>query len=111
MTYISGRADVGNIEHYKSQFERAREYMNKTVFMYDKAGESVYTLLDLYEGVKVLKDLSDYMQYEELEDRMKIVKKCDRLYLLKGWENDDMCRFEHIVAKAYGKPITYSKKF
>jgi hypothetical protein len=112
MIYVSGRVDVSNIEHYRSQYEQAKEYLRIGM-----TGRSVYedrdifTLIQLYDDVKRTKDLSDYSMGEELDARIEIVKKCSRLYLLMGWEVDDMCRVESIVAKANGIPVTYSKKF
>ena len=109
MIYVSGRVDINNIDHYRSQFEQAKEYLMNDVRVYEDS--TVTTWIEWLDGVMKHIDILDYTMCRELEDRIEIVKHCNRLYLLKGWEQDDMCRLEHTVAKAYSIPITYSKKF
>lgn len=112
MIYVSGRVDINNIDHYRSQFEQAKEYLAHAIYGVPVYGDGeVTTWVEWLDGVMKHIDLSNYMMNTELEDRIRLVKSCGRLYLLKGWEQDDMCRLEHTVAKAYNIPITYSKKF
>ena len=109
MIYVSGRVDIDNIDHYRSQFESARDYLLHGVWVYED--QYVFTLIDLYNNVMCDRQIEDYMMHEELEDRIGLIKKCDKVYMLLGWEQDDMCRVEHTFAKAYNKKIIYSKKF
>ena len=112
MIYVSGRVDVNNIDHYRSQFEQAKEYLAHAIYGVPVYGDAdIFILLQLYDNVLCDRNIEDYMLYEELENRVELVKKCSRVYFLKGWEQDDMCRVEHMFAKAYNIPITYSKKF
>lgn len=109
MIYVSGRLRADNLDHYRSQFQSAKDYLIHDVWVYEDS--SIYTLVQLYDDVLANKDLSDYLMQDELEDRVNMVKKCDCVYFLIGWEYDDMCRVEHTFAKAYRKRIVYSKKF
>lgn len=109
MIYVSGRVDVDNIDHYRSQFESAKDYLLHDVWVYED--QNVVTLIDLYNNVSRIKPIDDFMMSEELEHRVRLVKDCDKIYMLLGWEQDDMCRVEHTFAKAYNKKIIYSKKF
>ena len=106
MIYVSGRVDIKNLDHYKAQFDSAKEYLIHGVWVYEDS--AVTTLTDVYAEREPLDELS---MIEEVEMRILLVKSCDRLYLLQGWEVDEMCRMEHTIAKAYGIPVTYSKKF
>lgn len=106
MIYVSGRVDIKKLDHYKAQFESAKEYLIHDVWIYED--NAVTTLTDVYTEHEPLDELS---MIDEIEMRILLAKSCDRLYLLQGWEVDEMCRMEHTIAKAYGKPVTYSKKF
>lgn len=110
MIYVSGRIDQTRLDHYKSQFLQAKEYLEKDVQVYED--RSVVTLWDDLDAMRYhLQDLSKFKMNEELELRVARVMACEKLYLLIGWEYDDMCRLEHTYAKAYGKRIIYSRKF
>lgn len=106
MIYISGRLNVDNIDHYRSQFLQAEEYLKKDVTLYQDR-----EIRSLYNQLSEVPDLSELSMCEEVEMRLQNVRDCDRLYLLQGWEYDDMCRLECTYAKAKGKKIIYSKKY
>ena len=109
MIYVSGRIDQTRLDHYKSQFMQAKEYLEKDVQVYED--KSVVTLWEDFDAMRHYQDLSDFKMSEELEMRVARVMDCEKLYLLIGWEYDDMCRLEHTYAKAYGKRVIYSRKF
>lgn len=109
MIYVSGIVKANNIDHFRVQYQSAKDYLIRDVWVYED--QKVFTLIDLYDKVLADKPIDDYMMHEELEDRIELVKKCSCVYFLMGWEHDDMCRVEHVFAKAYGKRIVYSKKF
>ena len=109
MIYVSGRIDQTRLDHYRSQFLQAKEYLENEVRIYED--KSVVTL---WEDLDVVRDevgLPFFVMKDELEMRVARVLACEKLYLLIGWEMDDMCRLEHTYAKAYGKRIIYSRKF
>ncbi len=109
MIYVSGRVDIKNLDHYKAQFQSAKEYLLHDVWVYED--NIVTTLTEIYEEYAKDAPLGELSTIEEIEARIAMAKNCTRLYLLQGWEVDDMCRMEHTIAKAYGVSITYSKKF
>lgn len=116
MIYVSGRVDVDNFEHFNSQFESAEEYLkhggNNNSAIYN-SDDDVITLYDLLriKSVEYGNDVSAISMSEEVDMRLNHVRDCDILYLLIGWESDDMCRLEQTYAKAKGKRVIYSKKF
>ena len=116
MIYVSGRIDVDNFEHFRSQFESAKEYLisggnnDSAIYDGDKNVITIFEILNImsttYGG-----DISAISMSEEVDTRLDHVRDCDILYLLLGWESDDMCRLEQTYAKAKGKRVIYSKKF
>lgn len=109
MVYVSGRIDVNDVERYRSQFMQAKQYLEKEVYVY--ADKDIITWFDVLESVLKEKSADDFLMSEELEMRIDLARRCDRLYLLQGWQQEDMCKVEHTVAKSYNHGITYSKKF
>jgi hypothetical protein len=106
MIYLSGRLDVDNLNHYRSQFLQAEEYLKKDVTLYQDTD-----VLSLYKQLSSIDDLSELSMSDEIDMRLQNVMICDKLYLLQGWELDDMCKFEYTYAKAKGKKIIYSRKY
>lgn len=100
MIYVSGRIDITKLEHYKAQFQSAKDYLIHDVWIYED--NMVTTLAEIYEEYAKAAPLSELSTIEEIEARIAMAKNCDRLYLLQGWEVDDMARMEHTIAKAYG---------
>lgn len=109
MIYVSGRIYIPKMEHYRSQFAQAKHYLETGVDVYQD--KKVITWFEILEQIQKQKDLSDFTMSEEVDLRIQLVSKCDRLYLLQGWEPDDMCRLEHTYAKAKGKRVIYSQKY
>ena len=108
MIYISGRIDVENFKRYESQFTQAEEYLKDTSRLYTVGCDD---MLNLFTVLKAIPQLDEFDTADEVEMRLDMVRKCDRLYLLQGWEKDDMCKLEAIYAKMIHKNITYSKKY
>lgn len=109
MIYVSGRIFLEELNRYEAQFWSAKEYLIHEVWAYED--NSVKTLFEMYKECEKVKPLSDLSTIEEVEMRIQMAKSCTRLYLVQGWEVDDLCRMEHTIAKAYGIPVTYSRKF
>jgi len=116
MIYVSGRVDVNNFEHFRNQFEDAKEYLisggNNDSAIYD--GDK--NVITIFETLNIMStayggDVDAISMSEEVDMRLDHVRDCDILYLLIGWESDDMCRLEQTYAKAKGKRVIYSKKF
>ena len=108
MIYISGRLDVDNVKHYESQFTGAEEYLQEFARMYTEAQDDILNLYTVYSKIPNIDELD---MADEVEMRLDMVRKCDRLYLLRGWEMSDLCKLEAIYAKYIHKRITYSKKY
>lgn len=115
MIYVSGKIDVDNFEHFRNQFEDAKEYLisgcnGSAIYDGDKNVITIFEILNImsttYGG-----DVDVISMSEEVDVRLNHVRDCDILYLLIGWESDDMCRLEQTYAKAKGKRVIYSKKF
>jgi len=109
MIYLSGRIDVTNFEHYRSQFEQAKEYLTKSVRLYQD--HNVVSLFDILDEIRKTKPLDEFTMGDEIDMRLDVVAKCDKIYLLTGWELDDMCKVESIYAKSKEKQVIYSKKY
>ena len=108
MIYISGRLDVDRVKHYEGQFMGAEEYLQEFSRMYTESKDNILNLYTVYNSIPHIDELD---MADEVELRLDMVRKCDRLYLLQGWELSDLCRLEAIYAKYIHKRITYSKKY
>ena len=117
MIYVSGRVDVDNFEHFRSQFEDAKEYLisggnnGSAIYDGDKNVTTIFETLDIMSTTRYDGYVDAISMSEEVDVRLDHVRGCDILYLLRGWESDDMCRLEQTYAKAKGKRVIYSKKF
>ena len=110
MIYVSGRIDIYNFERYRSQFMSAREYLEHEVTLYQD--NDVVTLFEKFSEINTaIHGLSNLSMSDEWDLRIGLVRNCDKLYLLQGWDVDDMCRAEWLYAKAKNKKIILSKKY
>lgn len=103
MIYISGPTDIERLPNLEVRFADAQQYLEHVVKFYED--HNVINSFTEFSG----KEFSSLK--EEVIIRLNTVNKCDKIYMLMGWEKDRMSRVEHEFASASGMRIIYSKKF
>lgn len=93
--YISGPITGYDIHERVSVFEVAAKKAAK------ESGRPYINPLGIGYGENESYTHEDYMR----EDIEQLVKYCDSIYLMKGWEKSEGCKIEYEVAKACGMKI------
>lgn len=77
-----------------------REHADLTRAMLSRAGHEVVTPFDIYAG--------ENPKYEDyLSEDLKVLYRCDAVYLCEGWQFSKGCQIEAYYAHTFGKVILY----
>lgn len=103
MIYISGRIseDKEEYESDREQFMAADEYLHECR-VYEN---NIINPILVRESVPEL----SYEQYMDIA--LVLLRECDTIYMLNGWQAGLESSAEHEYARATNKKIIYSKKY
>ena len=104
MIYITGRLNVENLDHYKRQFDEAKEFLQNYETQY-----SAQEIVSLFDVLKNTPDVEFLDPGDEADMRLDLVRKCDTIYVLKGYEGDETVQMEITYAYAKQKRVSFSK--
>lgn len=91
--YISGPIKGQN--NYVERFAAAEELLRS----------GGYDVINIAEDAHLMPNLSEY-----LERVYKLIKDCEGIYMLEGWEDSDYCRTEFEFAKLHKLTICFEKR-
>lgn len=93
--YLSGKI-AGNTK-YKEQFEEAEKFL-----------EGKYTVINVAKVLETLPTL-DLIKYVQLD--FELIKLCDAIFMIDGWQKSKYATAELSYAKSIGKKVLYQKYF
>lgn len=103
MIYISGRISDDKADYVKdrTQFMLADEYLHEC---------RVYEN-EIINPILVRESLPNLTYEQYMDIALVLLRECDTIYMLNGWETGIESRVEHEYAVATNKNIKYSKKY
>ena len=87
--YISGAISGLQIEEAKARFEDAAHYLYRELYY------SCYNIVNPFD-IKPFLGLKNWWCY--MINDVRELLKCDRIYMLRGWQNSRGACIEHLIA-------------
>lgn len=103
MIYISGKISDDMVEYSKDreQFMSADKYLHEC---------RVYEN-NIINPIAVRESMPDLSYEQYMDIALILLRGCDTIYMLNGWQSDLQSSTEHEYARATNKKIIYSKKY
>lgn len=102
--YISGPI-TANKEHYKEEFEKAKEFLENKGYDVINPAEDDYTEEVKKAGIEDIWSQEAWLWY--IKRDMDIVSKCDAIYMLLNFEKSHGAIVEKATAERAGLDIWY----
>ncbi len=109
IVYISG--PVTGTTDYAERFQQAEEWLKYEygVFkVFPQFPQGAFDSVEIVNPVNFTKHLPSHTKWSTyMEVLIPLLKTCDAIYLLKGWENSRGSQIEKLFAEACGIDIGY----
>lgn len=94
--YISGQITGLPYEDALSVFDKAEKYLKSLGY-------------DVINPMTHVPYNKDWSWFDYMGEDIKLLGKCDSIYMLKGWKKSDGARIEYEIAIRKNKKIIYEK--